>query len=295
MADLLTLFEDENYSPIEFIDSIFVGHRQNLNNNNNVLILIKTLTNILNNLTGYIGSLQIDLQLGIQEIQKTCQKIGIGEDDQITRLQYYVENIESLVSELKNDSNKISGNHQQMNNNKQGAINALIGLKKIKANLASVVKLFETAKFIATIDKTQSDQQYAPTNSEETTETNIIITPETFKNSLDILKEILIEQLQAEALEISDKDLLNKIDSLMELKKFFKNLNYYETIYSKFIEQIEDEQEAKLKQLQHPDIEINVQSPPANEEVSETSPEPIEDKKEALGALSGFMNFFGKT
>lgn len=346
MEKLLLYFDDESFSAVDYIDSLYTSSvpNYNLNNNNNITTLNKTFNSLLINLEVYSDALLSDLNKSFDDLSRSCGLIGSyddpdfaskfdklhlsndhdlnnnnnnnddnddnnddadaaddaddvdaddnGNEGKITRLQYYVDNLLNIANGLTLDSQKIIENYKDINNKSKDEhlpINTLIALKQIRANLDKVSKLFQTAKFIATISlnaeasndndnnnntigTNEHNAKFAPTsinakgnsaaNNDSTTtanqqnsDDNLIITPLVFKNSLDILEEIIIEQLNVnksiitssksaksmDSVDFSNKDLISKIDSLIELKYFFKNLNFYDQAYLSFVTKMEQE------------------------------------------------------
>ena len=130
MEDPLTFFDEEHFSAVDFIDAIFTNtspNAANLNNNSGLAMFLKNLTGVLQNLQLSANELQLGLNSSINSLVRAGSELGSSEakimgvydngkvedqeenngededdddadhEDQVTRLQYYVDSVLNLV------------------------------------------------------------------------------------------------------------------------------------------------------------------------------------------------------
>ncbi|EGW31291.1 uncharacterized protein SPAPADRAFT_61861 [Spathaspora passalidarum NRRL Y-27907] len=140
-----------------------------------------------------------------------------------TRLQYHINvlnnSILSLQAELNGINEKLDINH-----GKNEAINDLIQLKQVKANLTKVLTIFELVNNSLLRHDSYSVEQ--------------------FQEALNELFDSIKQQLDS---NVDQEKLLAHINKLIDLSSVFSNLAKFNPIFKKFISQLTAERDQFLK------------------------------------------------
>ncbi|RLV93806.1 hypothetical protein JA1_002187 [Spathaspora sp. JA1] len=139
----------------------------------------------------------------------------------LTRLQYHINVLNNSIVSLQTELTNINEKLDTSNNN--DAINDLIQLKQVKANLTKVLTIFELIH-----NSLVKQESY---------------TVEQFQQGLQELFESIKTQLDSKG----NKDkLLEHINKLIELQTIFSNLSKFNPIFKKFITQLTNERDKHL-------------------------------------------------
>lgn len=237
---ILELLDKDDFSAIKYIDSL--TENVNLNDNETLAKHEKSMNNIVNNLGVYSNSCQIEIDGKILHVNKVFDKVS----ENNTKLQYYINSLLNIINKLiENSDSKI----MRFSNN-DAVVTSLINLKKIENSLVRVDKLFQTAKFICTINQEDEDANKEMSDGKLGEKDGSVVSLDTFKECLVSLKDILVEQLKVNKSLIkssqsskilnsiieSNSLIYNKIDSLSELKHIFAGISNFDAEYMKFID-----------------------------------------------------------
>ncbi|ODV82924.1 hypothetical protein CANARDRAFT_178143 [[Candida] arabinofermentans NRRL YB-2248] len=203
--------------------------------------------------------------------------MGMGETIGITRLEYYVENLSSSINSLNRDLSEVNSKltsieqqqQQQQQNSNNESIQTFKDLNMIKFKIQSVLNVFETVKAIVTTSRIEEEKLKEQNENNNNYNNNYNgngvgdsdsdtddVDLNTFTNSLSILEETIMEQIQQDKsnkdqyeIAVPNDELLEKINLMIDLLPFFKNLNSFRHIYADFVNVLESEKKRYLSRF----------------------------------------------
>lgn len=231
----LSMFFDDDFNPSAYIDTL-VNSITNQNTPHNTTTPISaysknSLTKLSNDISHLITHLDYytneltneNLQSKLDMLDKSNVIINNSEDHGTTRLQYHVHVLNNAVLSLQTELTEV--NKQLDNSNiKNEAIQKLIQLKQVKANLNQVLKIFELVS-----NSISQKQSY---------------TVDEFQYALDELFNSIKQQLQSNT---NNEKLLQHVDKLLQLNNLFNHISKFNPIFRKFITKLSNERDSYKK------------------------------------------------
>ncbi|ODV60586.1 Golgi transport complex subunit COG7 ASCRUDRAFT_36058, partial [Ascoidea rubescens DSM 1968] len=162
----ISMFFDENFVPHAYLDAFFnniiirsnnsisiTNNNSSLTNNINLKNLMKNSNELLSYLDYYSFELSNELSNKVVTLNNSVEVISNEHhNNNIIRLEYYLDNLSNSVVNLHNDINTINSKIDELNlttdqyhlHNHPSSINKLIQLQKIKENLLVLLNIFQT-------------------------------------------------------------------------------------------------------------------------------------------------------
>ncbi|EER33369.1 hypothetical protein CTRG_02187 [Candida tropicalis MYA-3404] len=231
----LSMFFDDDFNPSAYIDTL-VNSITNQNTPHNTTTPISaysknSLTKLSNDISHLITHLDYytneltneNLQSKLDMLDKSNVIINNSEDHGTTRLQYHVHVLNNAVLSLQTELTEVNKQLDNSNINNE-AIQKLIQLKQVKANLNQVLKIFELVS-----NSISQKQSY---------------TVDEFQYALDELFNSIKQQLQSNT---NNEKLLQHVDKLLQLNNFFNHISKFNPIFRKFITKLSNERDSYKK------------------------------------------------
>lgn len=215
-----SMFFEQDFNPSAYVDTLF----QNLlppQHNYSKASLAK-LASSISYLTTHLDYYTNEISAGLQEKLDLLNKnssllIGTSEEESSgsTRLQYYTNilhnTILTLQTEISDINGEIAAKQEGPNSQNAEAVQALILLKTVKANIARVLEIYE---FL-------SKQTH-----------HLHIAADEFQAVLNDLHDSIRAQLESSP--SGDEALVDQINRLIQFSSFFTNLNKFHPTYKRF-------------------------------------------------------------
>lgn len=231
----LSMFFDDDFNPSAYIDTL-VNSITNQNTPHNTTTPISaysknSLTKLSNDISHLITHLDYytneltneNLQSKLDMLDKSNVIINNSEDHGTTRLQYHVHVLNNAVLSLQTELTEVNKQLDNSNINNE-AIQKLIQLKQVKANLNQVLKIFELVS-----NSISQKQSY---------------TVDEFQYALDELFNSIKQQLQSNT---NNEKLLQHVDKLLQLNNLFNHISKFNPIFRKFITKLSNERDSYKK------------------------------------------------
>lgn len=231
----LSMFFDDDFNPSAYIDTL-VNSITNQNTPHNTTTPISaysknSLTKLSNDISHLITHLDYytneltneNLQSKLDMLDKSNVVINNSEDHGTTRLQYHVHVLNNAVLSLQTELTEVNKQLDNSNINNE-AIQKLIQLKQVKANLNQVLKIFELVS-----NSISQKQSY---------------TVDEFQYALDELFNSIKQQLQSNT---NNEKLLQHVDKLLQLNNLFNHISKFNPIFRKFITKLSNERDSYKK------------------------------------------------
>lgn len=231
----LSMFFDDDFNPSAYIDTL-VNSITNQNTPHNTTTPISaysknSLTKLSNDISHLITHLDYytneltneNLQSKLDMLDKSNVVINNSEDHGTTRLQYHVHVLNNVVLSLQTELTEVNKQLDNSNINNE-AIQKLIQLKQVKANLNQVLKIFELVS-----NSISQKQSY---------------TVDEFQYALDELFNSIKQQLQSNT---NNEKLLQHVDKLLQLNNLFNHISKFNPIFRKFITKLSNERDSYKK------------------------------------------------
>lgn len=231
----LSMFFDDDFNPSAYIDTL-VNSITNQNTPHNTTTPISaysknSLTKLSNDISHLITHLDYytneltneNLQSKLDMLDKSNVIINNSEDHGTTRLQYHVHVLNNAVLSLQTELTEVNKQLDNSNINNE-AVQKLIQLKQVKANLNQVSKIFELVS-----NSISQKQSY---------------TVDEFQYALDELFNSIKQQLQSNT---NNEKLLQHVDKLLQLNNLFNHISKFNPIFRKFITKLSNERDSYKK------------------------------------------------
>ncbi|RCK67529.1 Conserved oligomeric Golgi complex subunit 7 [Candida viswanathii] len=230
----LSMFFDDDFNASTYIDKLVssITSQSSTNATTPISAYSKTsLTKLSNDISHLITHLDYytneltneNLQRKLDMLDKSNAIISSSEDNGTTRLQYHAHVLNNAVLSLQAELAEINKQLDDSSINNE-AIQKLILLKQVKANLHQVLKIFELVS-----NSLALKQSY---------------TVDEFQTALDELFNSIKKQLETS--ENRDK-LLEHVDKLLQLHNLFNHLSKFNPIFRKFITKLSNERDSYKK------------------------------------------------
>lgn len=256
-SDALSMFFNDDFVPHAYLDALFdntlsgasrrqPGVRSRLDSIENLQVLQSQCSGLLAHLDYYSKELTNDLEDRILKLHASSTVISFddgAQDDEgsTTRLDFYVENLINCINSLQDDIKLYNVQILRLESSEEDkqVLTTLTSLKLAKSRILQVLKIFDTAKLVATTAELEDVEEVvkpgvAPTSNKTTQQVNI--DSETFNKSLYLLEGAIDEELKLH--DIDDKVIVSKIDNLIRLLPLFKRLPNFYPNYASFVDRI---------------------------------------------------------
>ncbi|KAH3901731.1 uncharacterized protein SCODWIG_03270 [Saccharomycodes ludwigii] len=241
---LLQMFFDPDFVPHVYLDILLSpAQSQNSTKNTPSVEKLKELQPLANNLLSkfdyYAETLTSELGTCVKQLEEPIEEIYVSGSKK-TKLEFYIDTLSNSLSSLENDLNKM-GNQIAIlnkaygtNNSNDDAIHEQIRLKIIKLNtikkrVTTVHKCFQKLNDIIQAENKQS------------------VSISEFKSSLLELQDNLVTSLRDKTTVSGsvavdeNKEFIEEIKFLIDLKTVFKNVDKFYPIYSDFAKTLKNE------------------------------------------------------
>ncbi|KAH3666255.1 hypothetical protein OGAPHI_004444 [Ogataea philodendri] len=270
--EVLSMFFDDAFVPHDYLDALFTS---SLNLNTPQLkdksisfassASLKSLQgkclSLLTHLDYYTNELTRQFEQKLQDLHNSSSIISYTSDDNagITRLEYYVEYLASSINSLNRDLDDVNTKLKSVNVPPQSEdlVKDFQDLKLVKERIKATLDIFEIIQAVvltSTIEEgklqnASSTLSFAPTGSTQS-DPAANVSLDTFSSSLSILEETILDQIQKEkgSAEVN-QGLVDKIQLLVDLLPFFKNLTRFYLIYADFAQFLESEKKRYLNRF----------------------------------------------
>lgn len=285
MLDPLEVFDAALFSPLDLVDA-FCASVGPLDLVVNVTAVQSRLAQATTSLDHYGALVATDADRAARGLVKMTQSLAADGPTRLayaaTRAGHAARKVDALAEEV------------DVPQSGEGPVAELVKMRRARSRLAHVARLFETARFVATLSEEGSEQtKLAPTGGSDDSKAQGV-SYGVFCESLAVLEDLLEE----------GGEIGGKLETLEGLQGFFKGLGPFETEYERFVSRLESFKKAQSsKQVENeradqPEEGTSERKGDANRE-QEKKPAPIEKdpQKPAQDASSGgfgFMNFFNK-
>lgn len=224
------MFFDEDFSAFTYVDALFqsITGSSDRYSKANLAKLSARLLDLMTHLDYQTNEISKELEQKITSLKKLSVSVvsGAGFDDanvdETTRLKYYIDSLKNAVEALQSDVEAARKELDPQKISDNDPVEKLIQLKKVRVNIAKVLRVLQNARKMAGGSDIQA------------------LNAEDFQVTLNVLHETIRNQLK----EGSDTDRTELQDTIEEMRSWtpmFQQFSQFGPIYVRFIVKLEAE------------------------------------------------------
>lgn len=227
--DTISMFFDVDFDPAIYVDTLFQSILANQPQYSKQALskLSSNISYLITHLDYYTNELSTSLQQKLEQLEKNSNLVLLGPDEESsssTRLQYYVSILNNSILSLQSDLEHVNLSEESspdeadakhpVKESPNRAIDTLILLKLVKANILQILELFAFMEAQINQEKNQEN-----------------VTPEQFQLVVNKIYDVTSEKLLSSNVNQLD---LEHINRLIDLQGMFVNLESFYSIYKRF-------------------------------------------------------------